>query len=287
MVPEELPPQLTDRAFELVVRRLADDVQYGLDASCYLGSGVDYVQSRPFVDGDSVRDIDWPVTGRTGRYHVKQYESLKRLVAYLVVDTSASMAISSTTTSKHALASMLAGALALAAIRRLNPVGVVDAGSRDLHVEPSLSQASTIHWLNALRKVAYDEPTRLTVRLDQLTSYLRTRSLIIVLSDLHDPGALPAIRRVHQRHDVIVLKLEDPAERGRLSAGLVPAIEAESGRMFLANGRSRWFGDTGETPSTVLTDSAVDHLVLATDRDVVAPLQRFLRERGGLFRNAR
>lgn len=286
MVPDELPPQLTDRGFELVVRRLADDLQYGLDASCYLGSGVDYVQSRPFVEGDSVRDIDWPVTGRTGRYHVKQYESLKRLTAYLVVDTSASMAVSSTATSKHALAAMLAGALALAAIRRLSPVGMVDAGQRDLHIEPSLSQATAIHWLTALRKVAYDEPTRLKVRLDQLTSYLRTRSLVVILSDLHDNGAVPAILRINQRHDVIVLKLEDPAERGRLRAGLVPAMEAETGHTFLALSRSRWFGEES-SPCEMLTDGAVDHLVLATDRDVVAPLQRFLRERGGLFRNVR
>src|SRR5438093_1628001 len=127
MTPEDLPPQLTDRTFEIVVRRLADDLQYGLDASRYLGSGVDYVQSRPFVDGDAVRDIDWRVTGRTGRYHVKQYESLKRMAVYLVVDTSASMAFSSQRLSKHALAALLAGALSLAAIRRFNPVGMVDA----------------------------------------------------------------------------------------------------------------------------------------------------------------
>jgi uncharacterized protein (DUF58 family) len=286
VVPDELPPQLTDRAFELVVRRLADDLQYGLDASCYLGSGVDYVQSRPFVEGDSVRDIDWPVTGRTGRYHVKQYESLKRLVAYLVVDTSASMAISSTPTSKHALARMLAGAIALAAMRRLNPVGMVDAGQRELHVHPSLSQSNTIHWLNALKKVSYDEPTRLTARLDQLTTWLRTRSVVIVLSDLHDPGAVPAILRISQRHDVIVLKLEDPAERGRLRAGLVPMVEAETGRAFLAFSRTRWFADP-DAPCEALKDGAVDNLVLATDREVVAPLRRFLRERGGLFRNVR
>ncbi|MCE9547813.1 MAG: DUF58 domain-containing protein [Planctomycetia bacterium] len=284
MIPDELPPQLTDGALEIVVRRLADDLQYGLDTSVYLGPGVDYVQSRPFVDGDAVRDIDWPLTGRTGRYHVKQYESLKRMAVYLVVDTSGSMSLSSRSVTKHSLATMLAGALAVSAIRRLNPVGVVDAGSRDLHVQPSLSRTTIFHWLKALGHVTYHEPTRLAARLDQLIDYLRTRSVIVVISDLHDPAAIGAIRRTNQRHDVIVLKLEDPAERGRLRAGLIPAVEAETGRMFLAHGRTRWLDDR---TTELLKDSAIDHLILSTDQDILVPLRRFFRERGGLFRNVR
>src|SRR5690242_16181865 len=81
-------PELTDRQFELVIRRLADDLRYGQDASRYLGSGVDYVQSRPFVDGDPVKQIDWPVTARAGRLYVKQYESPKTTPVYLLIDTS-------------------------------------------------------------------------------------------------------------------------------------------------------------------------------------------------------
>src|SRR5262245_6407996 len=97
----DLPPELTDRKFEIVVRRLADDLCYGYDSSPYLGSGADYVQSRPFVEGDSIHDLDWRVTARTGRYYVKQYESLKSTPIYLVLDTSASMSFSSQPTSKY------------------------------------------------------------------------------------------------------------------------------------------------------------------------------------------
>lgn len=106
-----LPPELADRPFEIAVRRLADDLRYGLDASRFVGSGIDYVQSRPFVEGDPVRDLDWKVTARSGRHHVKQYESLKTTPVYLLVDTSASMTVSSQRLGKHTLATLVAGGL--------------------------------------------------------------------------------------------------------------------------------------------------------------------------------
>jgi len=60
-----VPHELVADQFELILRRLADDLTYGSDASRFVGSGIDFAQSRPFVFGDSVRHIDWRVTART------------------------------------------------------------------------------------------------------------------------------------------------------------------------------------------------------------------------------
>jgi uncharacterized protein (DUF58 family) len=275
-----------DEQFDVAVRRLADDLRFGQDASQYIGSGIEYAQSRPFVEGDSVRAIDWRVTARTGRFYVKEYESLKCMPVYLVVDTSASMAYSSRRLSKFRLAVLLAGGLGLAALRRLSPVGVLAGGERNLHFRPSLLRGRLYQWLHELRHTALDEGTLLGKRLDQLSGLLSSRTLVVVISDLHDPEAAGAAKRLAQRHELIVLHLADPAERGRLRAGFFHAVEAESGREFVVHGRSRWFDDQQERRRTFAA-AGIDYLPLVTDRPFVAPLRRLLADRNGLTRNAR
>jgi uncharacterized protein (DUF58 family) len=281
-----LPEELICRPLELAVRRLADDLRYGQDASPHVGAGTDYVQSRPYIFGDPVKDIDWRVTARTERVHVKQYEALKTMPVYLLVDTSASMACSSTPVSKRQMATILAGGLGLAALHRFSPVGLIGCGGRTLNFRPSLSRSRVFQWLHELSRCGQSEPTRLGARTDQLLGMVRSTSLVVVLSDLHDPQALPAIKRLGQRHDCLVLHLEDPAERGRLRGGLFRAAEAETGRSFVAHGLSRWFRRDA-SPGHVLKSAGLDYLLLGTDRPFLGPLRRFLADRGGLVRNTR
>ena len=279
--------QLDERQFTLAVRRLADALGYGVDASPFVGSGVDYAQSRPYVAGDPTRQMDWRVTARTGQPFVKEYEAHKRVPVYLLLDTSRSMWAASTRRSKHDWAVLLAGALALHALDGLHPValfgcGDVAAGS-DHHLRfcPSLSRSQVFQWMHRLRNLSSGggHRTAVSTALGDVSASAAERSVVVVLSDLHEPAAPAAARRAAQRHDVVLLRLQDPAERGGIGGGIFRAAEAETGTRFVTTGRHRWLDAAG--PAADLRRAGIDLITLDTGTDFVPALRQFLKTRRG------
>lgn len=273
---------LDSRQFVIAIKRLADSLSYGTDRSPFLGSGLEYVQSRPYVPGDPVKTIDWRVTARTGVPHVKIYETPKQLPVWFVIDTSASMTLSSTPLSKYQTAVQIAGGLALACLDRVSPVGMLSAGGRDLKVKPSLSRETLLLWLHQLRNFNFVEQTHLGEKLLALNPSLRERALIFVISDLHDPGAIPALKLLNARHDVVTILMRDPAEEGLARAGYLRVRDAESQRVVTAPARQQ-FVPTVETVAN-LRGSSIDHFLVETHRPFLASLRLFLQSRNLLSR---
>jgi uncharacterized protein (DUF58 family) len=280
-----VPHELAAHEFEMAARRLADDLTYGMDTSRFVGAGIDYAQSRAFVYGDSVRSIDWRVTARTGRVHVKEYESTKRVPVFIVADTSASMAYSTTRLSKHDLAVWIAAVLALVAIQRRSPTALVSAGERDTPATPTLSRGNIWRQVEALRSPGPAERTRLADAIDRIDALAFHTSLVFVISDMHAPDAEEAVTRMGQRHDCVVIQLRDPGERGRLRAGYLRASEAETGRQFIAGSRTRTKGP-GDRPLRLIA-SGVDHVVIPTDGPIMEPLKRIIEAHARGWRSAR
>ena len=271
---------LNSRQFMIAVKRIADSLSYGTDSSRFLGQGLEYVQSRPYQPGDPVKSIDWRVTARMSKVYVKEYEVPKCIPVWLVVDTSSSMAISSLAVSKYQLAVQTAGGIALACMDRVSPVGILGAGEKNILVRPSLSRDTVLQWMHDLRNHRMDEQTQLGTRLKALEVSLKSTSLVIVLSDFHDPSAIDSLKLLGANHDCIALQYRDPAEDNTTGAGFFHGSEAETGISFLAHSGKK-HSDSNALVAT-LKKVGIDHLMIQTDQPLVQRLRHFLESRGVL-----
>ena len=266
------------RQFEVTVKHLANSLNFGQEESVFHGSGLEYAQSRLYVAGDPVKSIDWKISARVGKLYIKEFQEPKQIPLYLLLDTSASMCVTSQSLSKYAWAVRIATGIALAAQANMTPVGLLGCGARELHVRPTLSRNVVLEWSHQLRHHDFLEDTSLAVRAREVAPSLKRRTMVIVLSDLHDPEAFPALQVLAQEHDVIVLHLQDPAELEVRGAGLFRGVEAESGRGFVGHGRRPWVDAEGW--KSELTRFGIDYLHLPTDEPILGKLRHFLKRRG-------
>ena len=268
------------RQFEFEVKRLADSLSFGGDPSRYLGSGLEYAQSRPYEPGDPIKLMDWRVTARVGKPYVKEYEASRQVPLYLCVDTSASMCVGSVEQGKYYWAVRLAAGLALAGLERMSPVGVISGGERDLRITPTLSAPTVMQWSEGLRQYDFRERTQLSTRLRSLAASLKARSVVCLFSDLHDPEALSALELLNASHEVIVFWLQDPAEAKLPRGGIFRTREAETGHRAVLNGRTPL--DNVDRIRESLVQSGIEFLHIPVDQPVLPRVRYFLKHRKSL-----
>ena len=271
------PPSLDPKTFTLRIRAIADALVFGQESSRFRGAGIEFDQSRPYQPGDPVRHIDWRVSARTGKPFLKEYEAPRQIPVILLMDDSRSMRISSVPgTSKFEEACLIAGGIALAATDRVNPVGFAGLGSLGFHRPPSASQNHLLNTLNEIRALPPAPKTAIAQRINALLPSLPAKSLLIALTDLHDPDAIPALRNAAQRHDVLVLQLSDPSESCLPKHAILRSGEAETGRTFTLGLQSK----PAPIPSlTALSESAIDSLNIPIHRPYLPTHARFLSDR--------
>src|ERR1041385_3103450 len=71
-------------------RRMVTDVMTGGYTSVFRGSGIEFDEVREFIEGDDPRTVDWNVTARTGRPHIKKFMEERELSVVLLLDVSPS-----------------------------------------------------------------------------------------------------------------------------------------------------------------------------------------------------
>lgn len=76
---------------EFIANQLVEGFITGLHQSPFHGFSVEFAEYRPYNTGESTRNIDWKLYGKTDKYFVKEYEEETNLRCQLVIDCSSSM----------------------------------------------------------------------------------------------------------------------------------------------------------------------------------------------------
>jgi uncharacterized protein (DUF58 family) len=239
LTPEELK-QL--KRLHIQAGRRVDSPFAGGYRSAFRGRGMEFEEVRPYVPGDDVRHIDWNVTARVGAPHVKEFREERELCLQLVLDVSGSVGVGSGgmdgRTDKRLQIARLAGALAYAAIRNGDQVGLMtftDRVERFLPPRKSRGHAWAV-MRSAFERSATGQRTDLAGALSEVGRHLRRRSVVCVLSDFvsdSDYGRELAI--LARRHRVNCFVVHDPLETRIPNLGLVEVEDAETGKRALVD----------------------------------------------------
>jgi uncharacterized protein (DUF58 family) len=217
---EYLKPETVSKlkGMELRARMVVEGFIAGLHKSPYHGFSVEFAEHRQYMPGDSIRDIDWKLYGKSDRFFIKQYEEETNLKGYLLLDCSKSMAYhSGAEISKLDYAGMLSGALSYMMLRQRDSVGLVTFDQKIRRYIPPRSKSGHLHVM--LKEIADQTPSELTDishTLHEMAERIKRRGLVIIMSDLLDDAEKIISGLKHFRynqHEVIVFHILDPRER--------------------------------------------------------------------------
>ncbi len=201
---------------QLRAKSVVDGFHNGLHRSPLHGFSVEFSEYRPYSLGDDPRTIDWKLFARSDRYYIKKFEDETNRRCYLVVDKSKSMDFSSLEYSKCDYARTVAATLAYYLTLQRDAVGL-------LTFDEDISDVLTARFrtgqlkriLSLLEKPSSGASTDLLRPLSHLADIVRQRSLIIIMSDFLVPTEslrVPLSMLKARRHDVVLLRVLDPAE---------------------------------------------------------------------------
>ena len=278
------------RLIELRTRGLVNSVFAGEYRSVFKGQGMEFAEVREYQPGDEVRTIDWNVSARTGRTHVKRYVEERELTVMLAVDCSGSEYFGTTRRFKQELATEVAALLTMSAVRNNDRIGVLLFSDRVEHVVPP--RKGRRHALRVIRDILLHEPegrgTDIAGALEYLRGMLTSRhAIVFLLSDLMQEGLERSLKLMAQRHDLVVATIEDPREGELPNVGLARFVDPETGATIeLDTGDSRVRTGFKELANgqrlarrKLLRRLAIDEIPLKTNAPYIDALLRFFRAR--------
>lgn len=246
---------------ELVaLRRYAQSVQYspeqravrsGNHLSKLRGRGMDFAEVRNYQAGDEIRHMEWRVTARTGRPHVKLFQEEKERPAIILTDFNPSMYFGTRVAFKSVIAARLAAILAWTAVNQGDRLGgLLFSGTTHHEFIPRARETGVLPFLAGLSdysqkilnsRTSFSEHfSPMSEALMRLRRVSRPGSILILISDFYhlDEDCEKHLSRLRAHNDVLTYHICDPIE-------LYPP---EPQQYAITNGRQELLLDT-ENPA--------------------------------------
>ena len=282
------------RKIEIKTRGLSNEIFAGKYHTAFRGRGMSFSEVREYRAGDDVRDIDWNVTARSSKPHIKIYEEERELTMMLLVDVSGSRLFGTTQRTKQNVITEIAAVLAFSAAQNNDKVGCIFFSDKvEKFIPPKKGKS---HILMIIRELISFEPessrTAISEAVRYLTNVNKKRCTTFILSDFmnapRDKAPLEdALKIAGSKHDLVGIRVYDRREAELPDVGIVELQDAETGgKVWLdTSSRSvrehyaRSWEERNEAINELLRRNRIDTAMISTDGDYVAELIKLFKKR--------
>ena len=287
MIPKQILKKV--KQVEIRTRGLVNDLFGGEYHSVFKGRGMAFSEVREYQPGDDIRLIDWNVTARNRTPFIKVFEEERELTVYLLVDISKSGEFGSQNQLKQEFGAEIASVLGFSAIKNNDKVGLIlFSDDVEKYVVPKKGKS---HVLRVIRELLYTSPkhngTSIKNALDYLLKVAKRKSVVFIISDFIDDEYWSSLKVVNRKHDLIGIRLFDPAEQLFPDLGVLKVRDPESGSSFWIDTSSK--REIEKLESKIKSDFNMfqkqakkigfDIISVSTDGDFVEPLISLFRKR--------
>jgi uncharacterized protein (DUF58 family) len=203
------------------------------------GRGLNFEEIRDYLPGDDIRNIDWKVTMRLGKPHVRAYTEERDRPALFVVDQRMPMFFGSRRALKSVIAAELAALGAWMVFRAGDRVGAVVFNDSEIRrIRPHRSRSRVQATCSAITGMNQSLRAESSVRPDYaqldraLEGALRLAQhdhLVCVVSDFAGSGerTQQLLRELSAHNDVIATLVFDPLAKAAHESGRLVVTEGE------------------------------------------------------------
>lgn len=212
-----------------VLQERANTRTHGDYTSLFQGLGVEFETVRPYVVGDDVRYIDWRVTARIGKPHVKTFRAECDRNVLVVVDANSYMRFGTRGTFKSIQAAKTAALLCWKSLQLQDRIGGLVFGDIQKgmqYFKPTKNDSSVLRMLKLLcaTETSVHEAIPISVALNHTANMVTPQTLVFVVSDFSfDDLAVveKALLALRKKCTVVLLPVVDPADKDIPSMGSI------------------------------------------------------------------